>query len=206
MIGYYNYTVILTYLSLTAAIFGMTFVVEGKPMWAVVCLMLSGLCDMFDGVVARTRQRTAREKKFGIELDSLADLVAFGVLPAMIGYAMGMNQIYHKIILALYVIAALIRLAYFTVTEEEREQTAGGPRRYYDGMPVTAMALLFPATYCICEVLRQQSAGVYTVLLFCAALAFVARIQVRKPSFRQLCALAAVGTAVLIALLALQAR
>ena len=95
MIGFYNYTVILTYLGLAAAIMGITFVMEGKPMWAVICLMISGLCDMFDGAVARTRKRTQQERKFGIMLDSLADLICFGVLPAVICYAMGMNEVYH---------------------------------------------------------------------------------------------------------------
>ena len=204
MIGFYNYTVILTYLGLAAAIMGITFVMEGKPMWAVICLMISGLCDMFDGAVARTRKRTQQERKFGIMLDSLADLICFGVLPAVICYAMGMNEVYHKVILALYVIAALIRLAYFTVTEEELQQKAGGTRKYYDGMPVTAMALLLPVVYCICEALQHQTAGVYSVLLICAGLAFVSRIKVKKPSLKQLGALAVVGVAVLIALLALK--
>ena len=61
MLGFYNYTVILTYMSLFSAIFGITFAFEGHTFWAVFCLLLSGFCDMFDGKVARTKKRTKQE-------------------------------------------------------------------------------------------------------------------------------------------------
>lgn len=53
-IGYYNYTVILTYISLFCSIAGMLFTVNGWYKMAVLCLALSGLCDMFDGKIAKT--------------------------------------------------------------------------------------------------------------------------------------------------------
>ena len=59
---------------------------------AVLCLALSGLCDMFDGKIARTKKdRTEIEKRFGIQIDSLCDVVCFGVFPAMICYCLGVN-------------------------------------------------------------------------------------------------------------------
>lgn len=69
MIGYYNYTVILTYLSLASAILGMFLACgfngsEAHPVYGIICLMISGLCDMFDGKIARTKKdRTEPEKK-----------------------------------------------------------------------------------------------------------------------------------------------
>ena len=83
MIGYYNYTVWLTYLSLISAALGIGASLHGigHPYIGIFFLMLSGLCDAFDGRVARRKKdRTEEEKKFGIQIDSLADLVAFGVL------------------------------------------------------------------------------------------------------------------------------
>ena len=66
MIGYYNYTVILTYFSLMSSMAGMMFTVNGRFKSAVFCLALSGLCDMFDGKIARRKKdRTEDEKKFG---------------------------------------------------------------------------------------------------------------------------------------------
>ncbi len=76
MIGFYDYTVVLTYISFTSSIIGIFCAVTGHPKWAVFCLALSGLCDMFDGKIARTKKnRTEDEKQFGIQIDSLCDVV-----------------------------------------------------------------------------------------------------------------------------------
>jgi len=104
MIGFYNYTVILTYLGLASGMMGIISAVQGKITAAILCLLLAGFFDMFDGLVARTKKdRTKQEKCFGIQLDSLSDVICFGVLPAMIGYAVGLNTWYFYIILILYV-------------------------------------------------------------------------------------------------------
>lgn len=119
MLGVYDYTVILTYISLWISIGGMMLSLNGHLDLAVLCLALSGLCDMFDGKIARTKKdRTETEKRFGIQIDSLCDIVCFGVGPAIICYCMGMNGIVGVLILMFYVLAGLIRLAWFNVTEE----------------------------------------------------------------------------------------
>ena len=81
--GYYDYTVILTYIGIFIGFTGIVFIMEGKYREASICLMISGMCDMFDGTVASTKQRNRREKRFGIQIDSLSDLICFGVLPAL---------------------------------------------------------------------------------------------------------------------------
>ena len=91
-IGYYNYTVILTYISLFCSIAGMLFTVNGWYKMAVLCLALSGLCDMFDGKIARRKtDRTDDEKCFGIQIDSLCDMVCFGAFPILLAYSLGMR-------------------------------------------------------------------------------------------------------------------
>ena len=83
MLGIYDYTVVLTYVSLMVSIGGMMLSVNGHLNLAVLCLAISGLCDMFDGKIARTKKdRTEEEKCFGIQIDSLCDIVCFGVGPA----------------------------------------------------------------------------------------------------------------------------
>lgn len=75
MLGVYDYTVILTYISLWISIGGMMLSLNGHLDLAVLCLALSGLCDMFDGKIARTKKdRTEIEKRFGIQIDSCATL------------------------------------------------------------------------------------------------------------------------------------
>ena len=77
---------------------------------------------MFDGKIARTKKnRTEEEKCFGIQIDSLADIVCFGILPIVLGFKLGMYHIYGIAILLFYGLAGLIRLAYFNVMEEKRQ-------------------------------------------------------------------------------------
>ena len=147
MIGFYDYTVVLTYFSLLSAMTGIIVSLSGSghPYYGCLFLLFCGLFDAFDGKVARTKKgRTKMEMDFGIQIDSLSDLVAFGVLPACIGAALirvspyltrvleGMTVRWEiasgkfllHACLVLYVLAALIRLAYYNVTEEERQQAA----------------------------------------------------------------------------------
>ncbi len=91
-LGFYDYTVVLTYISLGISVFGITRALEGDFKVAIFCLALSGLCDMFDGKIARTKKnRTEDEKNFGIQIDSFCDVVCFGIFPVMICYCLGVN-------------------------------------------------------------------------------------------------------------------
>ena len=144
MIGFYSYTVILTYLSLVFAMVGIHLSVIGVYQWSFICLMMCGICDTFDGMVARSKKnRTEEEKKFGIQIDSLCDLISFGVFPAILGYNLGLSSVGWLAIEILYVLAAVIRLAYFNVTEETRQQQTTEKRKYYQGLPVTSSSFIF---------------------------------------------------------------
>ncbi len=155
-LGIYDYTVYLTYLNLLSGFMGVSLVVfTDKINLASVFLLISGICDIFDGIVSRSKKnRSLLEKRYGVQIDSLADLVSFGVLPVAIGYSLlkkvhGDNLINSHPTLtiafiffgSLYVLATLIRLAYFNVlTEENKELTSKG----FIGVPVTFSSVLFP--------------------------------------------------------------
>lgn len=84
LIGFYNYTVILTYIGMLIGFMGIMLVLKNNHVWALICLMIAGVCDMFDGTIASTKKdRTKDEKSFGIQIDSLSDLICFGVLPSV---------------------------------------------------------------------------------------------------------------------------
>ena len=69
MLGVYDYTVVLTYVSVLISMGGMLFSMNGYPRMAIVCLALSGFCDMFDGKIARTKKnRTEVEKNLEFRL------------------------------------------------------------------------------------------------------------------------------------------
>ena len=148
MIGYYNYTVILTYMSLLSALFGTHLAFQGNTVGALTCLLLCGAFDSFDGIVARTKRgRTEEEKKFGIQIDSLVDMFSFGIFPVIIGYTIGLNTWLWFVILAIYTICAVSRLGFFNVVEEMRQEQTTEKRKYYQGLPVTSVSLILPAIY-----------------------------------------------------------
>lgn len=189
MLGFYNYTVILTYLSLCSGVTGIWFCMTAHPVIASLCLLFSGLCDAFDGRVARMRtQSTEQEKRFGIQLDSLCDLVCFGVLPCFIGYAAGMTSPWYIPVFCLFTLAALIRLAYFNVTEEERQQKTTEKRKNYLGLPVTSSSLIFPTFIMLIfidKVKYNYMEYIYlAVLLITATLFVVKSLKIKKPGFR----------------------
>lgn len=125
MIGVYDYTVIATYLSLLLGLGGLYSAAQNEPLDAMLCLMLAGLLDAFDGRIARTKKdRTEQEKRFGIQIDSLNDLVCFGVLPAAIGWSMDCDRLWFLATMSFFALCALIRLAYFNVTEKRSGRTA----------------------------------------------------------------------------------
>ena len=70
MIGFYNYSVILTYIGLVSSVFGITQVFENQMSIAFLCLLISGICDLFDGKIARKHNLVTTFGKF---LDPLAD-------------------------------------------------------------------------------------------------------------------------------------
>lgn len=205
MIGYYNYTVILTYLSLISALFGTHLAFRGEPVGALICLLLCGAFDSFDGMVARTKKgRTEEEKKFGIQIDSLVDMFSFGVFPAIIGYTMGLNGWLWFAIFALYAICAVSRLGYFNVAEEMRQKETTEKRKYYQGLPVTSSSLIFPAVYLLkAAVGLGTMQGIYGIMMLVVALAFVIDFKVIKPGLKGILAMGVVGVFIFIGLILL---
>lgn len=201
MIGYYNYTVILTYLGLASGMCGIFSAINSNIGMALICLMLSGFFDMFDGLVARTRERTKNEKKFGIELDSLSDLICFGVLPAVIGYSLKLNTWYYIIILILYVLAALIRLAYFNVMEDIRQEETTECRKSYEGLPVTTVALIIPLLYPLILLAGSFANIAYGALLLVIAILFLSKIKIVKFKLKGMIALVIFGIIELLLLI-----
>lgn len=203
MLGFFNYTVWATYASLASAVLGIFFSCAGHPLAGVICLIVSGFCDAFDGRIARTRtSSTEQEKRFGIQLDSLCDLVCFGVLPVTIGYAAGLTDWYYMPVFLLFILGALIRLAYFNVMAEEHQAHPGQACPGYLGLPVTSTALILPAVYLLRSAVSETVFPfVYGGALLLVAIAFVSKFHVPKPRLKAILAMLAVGLVELIVLI-----
>lgn len=181
-LGFYDYTVVLTYISLGISVFGITMALEGNFKMAIFCLALSGLCDMFDGKIARTKKnRTEDEKNFGIQIDSLCDVVCFGVFPVMICYCLGVNTPAGVASLIFYSIASVIRLAYFNVTEAKRQTQTEENRKYYQGLPITSMAIILPFLYLMRRYYMIHFLIVIHIAVIIVGLLFILNIKVKKP-------------------------
>lgn len=182
MLGVYNYTVVLTYIGMLTGLTGIGFAMSGRIPWALLCLLLAGLCDIFDGKVASLKKnRTAQEKRFGVQIDSLSDLICFGVLPAATVYATARGSILVGVIAGLYVLCALIRLAWFNVDEEERQEGTDSQREIYLGLPVTTAALFLPTILGAARLLHRPLPVLGTSLLIVMAVAFLTPFKLVKP-------------------------
>lgn len=179
--GYYNYTVILTYLGMLCGFTGITFIMADDYRHALICLMAAGVFDMFDGAVASTKERTEREKRFGIEIDSLSDLICFGVFPALFLYEVGGRSGLVFICGSFYVLCALIRLSYFNVCEIERQEQETGSRTCYTGLPVTTVALILPVVFAGTNNLKLQVVQILSFVLTGMAVAFLLPFKIKKP-------------------------
>lgn len=141
-----NKSVLLTYLGIIFAIIAMyfsftkiAFAEINYLRYSLVFLILSGICDMFDGKVARMCKRTKEEKEFGIQLDSLADTINFLCLPVVVMLSLGMNSIFELIVYCIFILCGISRLGYFNV-----HASLDSPVKFYNGLPVTSTAIVYP--------------------------------------------------------------
>ena len=195
-IGFYDYTVVLTYLSLISSVFGITQAIHGDYKQAIFCLALSGIFDAFDGRVARTKKnRTEDEKNFGIQLDSLCDVVCFGAFPALICYLLGVRGLLGLIIVFFYCTCAVIRLAFFNVLEGKRQHAEGGSNKVFRGLPVTSIAFILPLTFWLQFLMPDLAFLVLLhVVLAVVGFLFILDFPLRKPNLKQLLILIAAVT------------
>jgi CDP-diacylglycerol--serine O-phosphatidyltransferase len=96
------------------------------------------LFDVLDGRIARWRNQSSA---LGRELDSLADIISFGVAPAVIAYGCGMQGLYDRIVLVFFVACGVSRLARYNITAEELSQ-GSDKVKYFEGTPIPTSLVL----------------------------------------------------------------
>lgn len=178
MLGLLNPPTLVTMAGLLCALTACWLALTGHAELALVALIWAGLCDLFDGLVARRCKLDDYARRFGVQIDSLVDMVSFGVAPVMIAAAFGLSGL-GMIAGGLYICAAAQRLAHFNVTTA---QSASSPR-FYTGLPVTFAALILPLVLAPLPLISGDYYGlVLTVSLLLMAWLFVAPLRIRKPS------------------------
>src|SRR6186713_1790506 len=110
-------------------------------LWAAfVLLPLALVCDVLDGYVARMDRR--RQSTLGADLDSLADVISFGVAPAVLGFTLGLRGGWDMVILTYFVICGVSRLARFNVTADALADRVTGKVKYFEGTPIPTSILI----------------------------------------------------------------
>lgn len=181
MLGFWNRAVYITYVGAFCAVFGLLmFLKTGNVDYAFLGMILAAVCDMFDGKVARSlKNRTEQEKDFGVQIDSLADIVAFIVVPALTIYKIGLNEVYQLVLLALYVIAGIIRLAYFNVAMSNKNKAI----KVYLGLPVPIAVLIYGLVW-ICSkfipFVATNEILIYTILVPVVGYLHISKVRIKK--------------------------
>lgn len=178
MLGYWNKSVYITYIGAFGAMIGLFLAIkEGNIDYAFVGMIIAAVCDMFDGKIARhMKNRSEQEKDFGVQIDSLADIVCFITIPAITLHLFGMREIYQIILLALYVVCGVIRLAYFNVAMSDKNKAIS----YYQGLPVPMSVCIFGIVWLLLKLISFDGVLVYTILVPIVGYLHISKIKVKK--------------------------
>ena len=158
---------VFTLTSLVCGIIAIFLSITKAFSLAALLMFLCVICDFLDGYVA---QKMHQKNSFGRELDSLCDLVSFGVTPAVFGYMLGLTTGWQIAILAMFVIAGALRLARFNVTELS----------HFEGVPITANGIIIPLFY-VTGIFNNPQ---YFIILYgLMTVLMISTIKIKKPSF-----------------------
>ena len=173
---------LLTSASLFSGFYAIIAAIKGNYQDAAIAILIAGILDGLDGRVARWTHTTSR---FGLEYDSLSDLVAFGVAPGILAFMWGLQDYGRLGWLAafLYVATTALRLARFNILSQSSNSSARG---YFLGLPCPSAAAVLATSVLLC-----QHLGIFgpvrhvTVLIMVYGLSFLMVSNVRYHSFKE---------------------
>jgi CDP-diacylglycerol---serine O-phosphatidyltransferase len=108
---------------------------SSRYLWIGFALLpLALVCDVLDGFVARSQK--GRQSVLGGDLDSLADVISFGVAPAVLGFTIGLRGGWDMLCLTYFIVCGVSRLARFNVTAASLADSRTGKVKYFEGTPI----------------------------------------------------------------------
>lgn len=179
LIGYCNKSEYMTYSGIVCSILGIgSCMFQSKLLIPMILLFIAGICDAFDGTIARMcKNRSDMEKEFGVQLDSLADVVSFVVYPVVLLFKVAGVSPIVLITASIYTLAGVIRLGWFNVTTENNHG-------YYFGLPVTTVAFIIPVIYALLNKIQLKTTEIFPITYGIIALLFIANIKIKKPDIK----------------------
>lgn len=168
----------LTLLGLVAAVACAMLAISNHLAYGVIGLMISGVCDLFDGVLARRGNRSLAQAEFGQRLDTIVDACSFGFAPATLMYSAGLRGVWEIPLLVFFVACVVWRLAFFDMVGLQ----SVGKQRYFIGLPVTYVAMFLPLAFLAGFWGETWLRGCVAITMTGLALAMISTVQIRKPS------------------------
>ena len=180
-IGQYRFCDLITMCSCLSAVVGIALSLFNHFHLAITLLIVCALCDSFDGFFARKKENTNFEKTYGSELDSLSDLIAFGIFPAIF-ILKSVDLSIVKYIIPIYVLSGLIRLTYFNTLNITKTNEKG----YFRGVPITTSAFIIPVVY----LTIFFNANLYNYLMIITyislSILFISNIKIKKTDINKI--------------------
>lgn len=180
-LGFYNLANFMTLLGLASSVTAIFAAMALDFKVAVLLFAFAGVCDSLDGKLARNRIDNSDPRKavYGVMLDSLCDLVSFGVTPCVIAYAFGNKTTIDLIIYMLFIACGCVRLAYYNT----RALCSDGKVSGFVGVPITTSVIVFPFLMMLAMFMTPVVIS-YALRIFFVSLgvAFVIKRKVKRPS------------------------
>ncbi len=182
-IGIYTAANAVTLLGLVSAIMSCFLATQGNFKFAVVMLLLSSVCDLFDGRIARANpSRTEKDKLYGIQLDSICDVISFGVTPAFIAYNLGFQKVIDLVIYLFFIACGAIRLSYFNTLALA---TPGKAVKTFRGLPIPASSFTLPFLMMLMTFIPAGVTVWLSRLMFLGlGFLYILNIKVKKPTIK----------------------
>ncbi|MBQ6042666.1 MAG: CDP-alcohol phosphatidyltransferase family protein [Clostridia bacterium] len=200
-IGYYNLANFITLTGLASSVVAICLAGAGHYEFAVIAMLIAGVSDMFDGRVARHANREdVKAKMFGIQIDTVCDMVSFGITPAVIAYMLGCNKWYDYILFVIYAACGAIRLAYFNM--QAITETEDLSLKTFTGVPIPTICFVLPVLVMMLKYIDPCVMGwVFRAAYLILGLLFISKLKIKKPGVAVMIGILVICVAAIVALL-----
>lgn len=198
-IGYYNLANLVTLLGLCCALLACFLLAQGNTAIAMLAFSCAGLCDMMDGRIARASSASGKRVRFyGVQLDSLCDVVSFGVVPCFMAFWLGYKDTLDILIYLLFSACGATRLANFNM--EVALDSPNLRSSHFTGLPIPFSVIVFPLLM-IVHIKAGQVAWLFRLVFLLVGIGYILRVRIPKPSGKLQIAIILYELVVLISLL-----
>lgn len=196
IIGFYRPCDLLTMTGTTIAIIGIFLSINGYCLYAIFCLIFAGICDAFDGKLASLHKSDKSQKTYGIELDSLSDIVSFGILPIVIAICTTECNFITYLVFIFYILCGLVRLSYYNVLSHTKKEN----NNHFIGVPITSVAIFFPVIWLASYYIEWIQFN-FTIFFLILGILYIVPIKIEKLDTQEKTVLSLIGIVFIIVIL-----